>query len=148
MSGTFEGVGTLQFTPDNKFCSAYSGTKTTDGSVWSANTELLNFTTASEYIISKFYMTTDMITGNNLFVRIKFNGITVLDLKTDGNPPYSPEFRDYELVIPPFTEVIFSFGTQAVTTTATGFLSGKVKGAIEQIDLEAITDGSKWAADQ
>ena len=122
MSGDTVIGQTLQFTNDNKFCYGYSGTKTTDGSVWSPNTELLNFTTASEYIIGKFYMTTDMITGNNLFVRIKFNGITVLNLKTDGVPPYAPEFRDYELVIPPFTEVIFFFWNSSRYNNSNGIL--------------------------
>jgi len=146
MTGVFEGVGTLQFSPDNKFCYAYSGTKTTDGTVWDANIELLNFTTGSEYIIAKFYMTSNMITGNNLFVRIKLNDTTVLDLKTDGNPPLNPDFRDYELVIPPFTEVDFLFGSQGIAATATGFLSGKVKGAVEQENLESITNNNKWAS--
>ena len=118
----------INFTPDNKHCYAYSGSQTTDGSVWNANTELLNFKTQSEYIIGKFYLTTDMITGNNLFIKIEFNDVTILNLKTDGVPPYANEFRDYELVIPPFTHVKFLFGAQGVTTEATGLLSGKAIG--------------------
>ena len=107
-------------------CYAYSGQQTTDGSVWSANTELLNFTTGKQYIINKFYMTSDLITGNNLFVDIKLNGVYVLSMKTDGNPPHYPEFRDYELLIPPLTNVEFLFGTQGVACTATGIVTGKV----------------------
>jgi len=113
-------------------CYGYSGQQTTDGSVWAANTELLNYTTGEQYIISKFYMTSDMITGNNLFIAIKLNGLYVLSLKTDGNPPYNPEFRDYELLIPPLTNVQFLFGTQGVECTATGIVTGKVYGKIKE----------------
>jgi len=148
MTGTFEGVGaTLNFSPDNKFCYGYSGQKTTDGGVWSANTELLNFTTGSEYIIGTFIIHTDLITGYNLFIAIQFNDVTVLNMKTDGVPPYGMELlNNAKLIIPPFTKVEFLFGTQGVTTTATGILSGVVHGAIEQQNLESITDDNKWAS--
>jgi len=122
----------INFTPDNLHCYAYSGTKTIDGSVWAANTQLLNFTTQSEYIVGTFVITTDLITGYNLFIAVQFNDVTVVNLKTDGVPPYGMNLlNNLEMVIPPFTKVELLFGSQGVTVTATGLMSGKAYGMTE-----------------
>ena len=107
-------------------CYAYSGTQTTDGSVWSANTVLLDFTSGSGFLKVKFNMAHDMITGHNLFMKILLNEITVVNLKTDGVPPHQPELINFRLIIPPFTRVEYKFGSQGVECNATGWLIGRV----------------------
>jgi len=107
-------------------CYAYSGTQTTDGSNWSADTVLLDFTSGTGFLKVKFNMAHDMITGNNLFMKILLNEVTVVNFKSDGNPPHQPELINYRLLIPPFTHVEYKFGAQAVTCTATGWLIGRV----------------------
>ena len=45
MTGVFEGVGSLQFTPDNKLAYLYSGTKSINNGLGT----LFEFKTGSEY---------------------------------------------------------------------------------------------------
>jgi len=108
-----------------KHCYGLSGV-VTDAASGGPNSTLLKFTTGNHYIIADLNMTHDMITGNNLFFQITFNGKSVLYLKTDGVPPHQSEVNGYILLIPPFTEFEMLFGATGVTVEGTGFLAGKV----------------------
>ena len=147
MSGTFDGVGSLQFTPDNKYAYAYSGEIGIDSTA--GGTTLLEFNTNSEYLNSQIQMFNTSGSGDDIRYEILFNNIIVASMYANSGNDFLLD-TPILLLIPPFTEVKIkglniSSGTARIHTTT---LWGEAKGAIEQIDLEAITDGSKWAADQ
>jgi len=140
MTGTFEGVGQLQFTPDNKFAYAYSGMVA--GST-SAQTTYLEFTTNSEYIRTTIQNgSTNETTRKTVY--IYFNDIQIV--RNDIDNAYSFP-NTYEIIIPPFTKVSVTLqlgGDDGMSSWFT--LIGKVHGAIEQENLESITDNNKWAS--
>jgi len=144
MSGTFEGVSTLQFTPDNKYAFAFSG-KVTRSATGTDN--LLVFETGSEYLVSNIQVCFGGVRINDDFqANILLNDITVAEETYNNNYEMaSPQY--FKMIIPPFTTVKIQVEKQTGTSTleSFAFLRAKVKGAIEQVDLEAITDGSKWA---
>ena len=139
MTGTFQGVGTLQFTPDNKKCFAYSGLTDVDNNV----TTLLNFTTTSEYLIGNiqnFYagVSTGSQPNPNVQFQIKFNDTVIASYVTFDSATDNAVKNLIELVIPPFTNVIVT-GINAETTATIQLLSkftGNAQGSIEQFDLE------------
>lgn len=152
MSGTFEGVGSLQFSPDNKRAYAFStavAATTTVGTI-------LEFTTESEYIEAIFqysgYMGPDGSSSSNGtrgICSIYYNDIRVYQIMTDTDSGNMVQTINPVLVIPPFTKVTIK--TTAATTTvdyvAQVCVTGKIKGAIQQQNLEAITDANDWAAE-
>ena len=150
MTGTFEGVGSLQFTPDNKWCYAYSGNiPATSGLI-----EYLTFKTNSEYIVGilQFNGTADdaaPATGDISVCVIKLDGVVISTLKTDTEDSYNGLTTvTQELVFPPFSLVECSVISSADAATRLGSLTftGKVSGAIEQENLESISDNNKWAS--
>jgi len=145
MTGTFEGVGTLQFTPDNKMAYAVSGII----NVNNLETTALEFTTNSEYLISKLQVLNGTDSNEDFLYRVFFNNIVIaqwrcLQLTTiDINMP-----NYYNLIIPPFTtvKVTGQNNTSSTIRVHSATLVAKVNGAIEQQNLEAITDNNKWAS--
>ena len=142
MTGTFEGIGSLQFTPDNKMAYAYSGNVASS----SSDITLLRFTTGSEYhnaIVQYWYNANG--SGYNIKFHVQFNDVEVaVTFVTDS---FLDEFTQMHLVIPPFTDVHIqvtneSSGTESVLASFTS----KVYGAIEQENLEEISDNNKWAS--
>ena len=117
MTGVFEGVGTLQFSPDNKYCYAYSGSISPNSNAAPETTALL-FTTQSYIII--------------------FDSVAEDDETATGQSPL-------DLIIPPFSKFEIKVGN-AATSPFTVLLVGEVKGAIEQENLESITNNNKWAS--
>jgi len=146
MTGTFEGLGSLQFTPDNKYFYIYSGDIT---SVSSAAT-LLDFTNNSEYLIVKtlkMNITDQTVSGANYEFTVKFNGVTIL-IEFYTNPFASRESSagdNYYLIIPPFTNVTIDFLTTSGDKQSCATICGNVGGAIEQENLESVTNNNKWA---
>jgi len=149
MTGTFEGVGSLQFSPDNKFCYAYSGLiQAGTGAV----SQLL-FETNSEYIkgtitvIGNIKIAAPADGGTSIY-QISFNDVEVLRLKCDAKEEDMPSTITAPIFIPPFTEVtvtaLSEYGSADYLTSAS--LVGEVHGAIEQENLEAITNNNKWAS--
>lgn len=140
MSGTFEGLGTLQFTPDNKFAYAYSGMIVGSTSV---KTTYLEFTTNSEYVNAIIQNgSTNETTRKTLY--IYFNDILLVRNDIDNAYAFP---NTYSVTIPPFTTVKIQIqlsGDDGMSSWVT--LNGKVKGAIEQQNLEAITDNNNWAS--
>jgi len=149
MSGTFEGVGSLQFTPDNKYAYAYSG----ENQINTTEVIALNFDTNSEYIKGRFIFGGSIKydnVGNGTIsaFQVRFNDIIVATIKVATNTDDQPSMEIYNIIIPPFTNVqigvIDSASTSSDFFTTTTF-TGKVHGAIQQENLEAITNNNKWA---
>jgi len=144
MTGTFEGLTTLQFSPDNKFAYGYSGVITDPASSSAASTALL-FTTQSEYLEAKLTLTTDEASTAAAFVECFFNDIKIMRLVADSGSLNNPMITPYDMLIPPFTKFELKVGANA-TMDFTAWITAKVHGAIEQENLEAITDNNKWAS--
>ena len=142
MSGTFEGVGTLQFTPDNKHAYIYSGEK---AMLSGPAQDVINFTTGSYYLISKFCWNCNSSTSPDEILRIKFNNFTIVRARY-ANAVDATNEQPIPLIIPPFTEVNVDYELQA-NSEATFQFTAEVKGTIEQENLEAITDANDWAAE-
>ncbi len=140
MTGVFEGVKTLQFTPDNKHGYAYSGVSL----VGTTATEVMTFKTESEYLVGHVSIFCISDTTDDLEYIVKFNNITIMEMNSTSFKDYAP-YQPVPIIIPPFTEVTMEAFNQASGSKNVAMnFTGKVKGAIQQIDLEAITDGSKW----
>jgi len=144
MTGTFEGVGSLQFTPDNKFAYAYSGVVDVNNS----DVTILEFTNNSEYIDSKIDIVNGSGSGDDMRYYIKYNDVIIVQIYSGTSDVLNQFSFPKYLVIPPFTKVTIigvniSSGTLRAHTVT---MVGKVKGAIEQENLEAITNNNKWAS--
>ena len=149
MTGVFEGVGSLQFTPDNKHAYAYSGTIPASATAQT----ILTFTTGSEYIVGLLNAmpvtnftavdgaeTTFQLSINDKVIAIQMFHNNASD--TGGN------FWELHVVLPPFATFKLEMDSATGTTTylGTAIFTGEVKGAIEQENLEAITNNNKWAS--
>jgi len=144
MTGVFEGVGSLQFTPDNKHAYAYGGLV----NVTSAGQTLLTFNTQSEYLESRIQVSSDSGSSDNVKLAIYFNDIKVFGhyYMEDSLKPWT-DILGLHLIIPPFTTVKLTAVSTAINTRPHyACVVAKVGGAIEQQNLEAITDNSKWAS--
>jgi len=147
MTGTFEGVGSLQFTPDNKWCYAYSGLTSVSGSL----TTMLDIQTNSEYIV-----VTIELNGNRAGIgqaqiqfKILLNGVTIMFNIWDQSTinQYSDDLTVTRLLIPPHTSALVQVAQSSGTNRNMEItLTGEVYGAIEQENLESITDNNKWAS--
>jgi len=147
MTGVFEGVGTLQFTPDNKHAYIYSGNKQVTGTT--TETTLFEFTNNSEYLVARFQLSSDSGSNDNIQSQLYFNNVVVQASKYTINGLAGwVDVLDLHMIVPPFTTVKFTaLNTSAVNARAHfAMMVAEVKGAIEQENLEAITDNNKWAS--
>jgi len=148
MTGTFEGVGSLQFSPDNKLAYAYSGVKDYGG-VQHQEYTILEFTTTSEYLDSKFQWGFSEYQSDDSIAIIKLNDIIVYETYfNDTRMAYNYGMSPVLLVIPPFTNVKVILINKATASAyeVTATMISEVAGAIEQQNLEAITNNNKWAS--
>jgi len=99
MSGTFSGVGTLQFTNDNQHACAYSG----EVSATNSETTLLEFETNSEYLTGEFNFNKNTGDGDDIQYQVYLNDQVIQGWEHD----YSARgFRNLvKIIIPPFTKV-------------------------------------------
>jgi hypothetical protein len=147
MTGTFEGVGTLQFSPDNKYCYAYSGGF---GSTTSSQT-MLDFTTNGEYIVAKLITSGsigfDTPGGLKSAFKISLNGSIIALTLVDNQTDHSSSVTKLNIILPPFSRFKVEVDSDDTNAGAlsTAVFTGKVKGPVEQENLEAITDNNKWA---
>ena len=76
------------------------------------------------------------------------NVVIVAILQPQTYQSNSGGYVPIELIIPPFSEVKCTLQnfTDSSTLTFTGLVTAKVGGAIQQENLEAITDNNKWAS--
>lgn len=144
MTGTFEGVGSLQFSPDNKLAYAYSGVLSPAGT----ELDMLNIKTESEYIEGSIQTVSGVEVSDNYEFTIYFNDVAIWKQRlTNTVQLYPYGMFPVLVVIPPFTEVR---ATLENLTSDTGrewnvSLTGSVHGAIQQENLEAISNNNKWA---
>ena len=148
MTGVFEGVGTLQFSPDNKYAYIYSG----EIEAKTASQTALSFFTNSEYLVGEFtlnaFIQLSNISTRQAGMSIKINNVIVANQFTsDASEDLSSNAKQ-KIIIPPFSSVICDVvaASDDSDNFSTVVFTGKVKGAIEQENLEAITDNSKWAS--
>ena len=141
MTGTFEGVGSLQFSPDNKHAYAFSGDIAVDAGS-EADTLMLEFNTEGFYLDGILNFCEEAIAADNIFFRVFLNDVSIINVKYDSSPTYTNTL--YPILIPPFTNVKIKWGCSS-GETGTAWLRAKVGGAIEQENLESITDNNKWA---
>ena len=134
MSGTFQGVGTLQFTPDNQNVYAYSGEITVENSS-DAGTTLLDFTTASEYIIIEYHIFNNQASALDDFVKVQLNNVTIINARYQ-NANELHQDQPLKIIIPPFSTFNISASTSGGTPLYQVILTGTVHGAIEQFNLE------------
>ena len=138
MSATFQGVGTLQFSPDNKYAQFVSGSVNTPASS-SQTVDLANFTTGSYFLRVQIAAQAFENTSDNIDYSILFNGVQVERIYyLQGFNTYRDARTDYYYLIPPFTNVIITGRNDGSSTAiAIGVMvSGTVHGTIEQLDLE------------
>ena len=134
MSGTFQGLSTLQFTPDNKHAYAYNVL-----AVDNATATFIEFDTQSYYLIGTIQMGRNMKSGAETDFQILFNDVLVYTAKYDNGTSQTlvmPSQAPLPIIIPPFTNVkLVCEVNDAADTIAVSFTSN-VKGPIEQFDLE------------
>lgn len=123
MSGTFSGVGALQFSPDNKTAYGYSGVVNTGTSFIS----LLEFSTNSEYIMGKVQNYSATITGADIFLKISYNDTVILSMAYNQQGQLDPAGTiPHHLIIPPFTDVKIEQRVVSGTSDLTVIFTGKV----------------------
>jgi hypothetical protein len=134
MSGTFQGVGTLQFSPDNKFCSAQSGVITVNN----VETNLLEFSNNSEYLILHINPFYTQYNSDVILFKIHINDIVVYSSFFTANATSLNSSEILTLYVPPFTTIkITGQNTTDANSRDIGVsVFGEVKGAIEQFNLE------------
>ena len=133
MSGTFSGVNTLQFSPDNKHAYAYSGMI----AVTSAEVTTMEFTTGSYYLVGVF-QPQYFSDNNDVYLHtVKFDGFSVIGFEFNGSNNADGAIPR-PLIIPPFTTVTFlaKNTTDSTSNNIGSNFTGEVKGTVEQFDLE------------
>ncbi len=96
----------LNFTPDNKRCYIYSGTKTLTAGA--SPQDMLEFNTNSEYLVMQFQGGRNAKNSAEMGVYAYINDVLVYYAKTDNGTtiPLTPYFsQPLELIIPPFSNV-------------------------------------------
>lgn len=144
MTGTFEGVGSLQFTPDNKFCYAFSGMI----GVPNAETTMIEFQTEGEYLDIQVHLGSASTSGDDYIWKMYLNDILIMSHYILNTYPIDRPDTGNTFLIPPFTKVTLTMENNTDATANNWFnsINGKVHGAIEQQNLESITDDNKWAS--
>jgi len=104
-------------------CFAYSGLIEST-TVSSATFECLNFQTGSKTAHVRFDYGTDYGGNNDIYVLIQLNGVTVW--KTNYTSSNTISEQPIKLVLPPFTNVVFSWGIAGVTKNMTVLMTGRL----------------------
>jgi len=136
MTATFQGVGTLQFTPDNKYAFITSGEQSTPATTDPVT--LLEFDTQSYYLVAKaLFSYSDGFDSDNMQHSILFNDFNIFTYMVTGATTYTEPDNTVPLIIPPFTNVKMqtkNFSGNA--RTIWNMITASVHGPIEQFDLE------------
>ena len=104
MSGTFAGIGTLQFSPDNQYAQYFQ-----NESFNNIETEIGQFTTNSEYVVAKFQVSHTQSSGHDFYCDIRFNDVLIIEMKEDATEVEGYPYL-WRLIIPPFTTVNVKIG--------------------------------------
>ena len=119
MSGTFQGVGTLQFTPDNKHVFASSGLMEIDNT----ETTMLEFQTNSEYLKCKVQFNYPESDGDDFLYQSYFDNVVVQGYQIDHSKLYGYQNSIVLLIIPPFTTVKLTAINKGSSTSRTQICS-------------------------
>jgi len=104
-----------------------SGAVTNAGGA-SADTQMLLFTTGSQYIIATIDFSSRIASTNEVHFEVSFNGEIIIVMKEDDNVNWPYNFN---ILIPPFTKVGVKWGSNASSDTATTVLVGKLYGKVD-----------------
>jgi len=122
MSGDTVTGNALQFTNDNKYCWAYSGTVL----VGSVATNVSTFQTQSEYLVGDVSIFVISNTTDNIEFLVSFNDILIFETSTNSYADHSP-YTPIPLIVPPFTVVKFeAFNTSTGSKNVAMNFTGKV----------------------
>jgi len=148
MSGTFEGVGSLQFTPDNKFAYAYSGAF----AATTAAQTMLEIDSGHAYLVGKIITSGSIgfgsVGGLKSAFQISLNDTVIAYTLVDNQTDHSSSITKVNVVLPPYTRLKIEVDSDDnnVSVFSTAIFVAKVKGAIQQENLEAISNNNKWAS--
>jgi len=139
MTGTFQGVGVFQYSPDNKFVAGYSGVKSTGAPALTEET-LFEDSTNSQYLVLTIDVRrgTGGNVGNDYVHHIYINGIEVLEEYDSTVNDSPPSLYPVKIILPPFAtlKVTTENITSGVDNNISAVIMGSVHGTIEQFDLE------------
>ena len=139
MSGTFSGVNTLQFSPDNKHAYAYSGSNLSTTAI---NDVPMVIQTQSYYLIGTIMYQGNFNVANSGgsrgFCQVFFNGNMIGQILNDYDTGNMMQGAFMNVIIPPFTTVTFKQGADTASSNLQYTVNGifDVKGPIEQFSLE------------
>jgi len=117
----------LNFTPDNKYAYAYSGSIENNSGAGQADVELLEFSTNSEYIVAKFQVSHGHSSGHDFYCDIRFNDVLIVEMKEDATEIEGHPYL-WRLIIPPFTKVNVKIGANTTGYDYQCNVIGKVSG--------------------
>jgi len=97
----------------------------------SADTTILNFTSGGTYFVGDVTQQNDDAGGDQLFFRLKMNGLTVMYTTWDSAASSGPGLpsQPWPLIIPPYTEVEVIVGCSSGVKNFTAQIIGRVYGA-------------------
>jgi len=99
----------------------------TDADSGSANTTLLDFATGAELIVAQFNWVSSASANIDIYLDLLFNGQSVYKGTSDESPSFIAD-REFTVVIPPFTNVVFKMGFNA-TKTMCVVMTGRIYNA-------------------
>ena len=135
MTGTFQGIGTLQFTPDNKRCFYASGRIAGD----SSDVEMINFSTNSEYIVGVILIGPSNF-SERFTLKVNYNDTQVFYSDMD-DINFRGSHANLLFTIPPFTNFTVTMNMTSGSTGGNSMtFNGDVYGTIEQFNLETINE--------
>jgi len=129
VGGSFTGPSTaIEVVGDetglHKFGYAYSGQVTDPGSA-AADTTVFDFTTGNYIFVGSVTWVTNYQGANGTFIDISFNDGSIF-VGTYDEDPHVVNDQPFDLVIPPYTKVVFKWGTTGVTRELCALLAGRV----------------------
>ena len=139
MSGTFSGVNTLQFSPDNKHAYAYSGSNLSTTAVTDVP---MVIQTQSYYLVGTIMYQGNFNVANSGgsrgFCQVFFDGNMIGQILNDYDTGNMMQGAFMNVIIPPFTTVTFKQGADTASSNLQYTVNGifDVKGTVEQFNLE------------
>ena len=89
---------------------AMSGAFNPASTTGSAGTTYLNFTSGNYYFVGTLGVYDKTAGAHERFADVTFNGVTIIDIKEDGNPDWLNNFP-IDIIIPSYTDVEVKLGS-------------------------------------
>jgi len=96
-----------------------------DNGTGAANATMFDYSSGNYYALTSLDLLTDAKAGENVFVDLTINGITVYKGVWDDSPAKANARPLVTFLIPPYTEVVFKWGCSS-NKNATAVLTGKL----------------------